>query len=102
MPLIPIGKKEQIVVQEPSAQKVILLSLAQIEIHDTDVEEDPEAIMTTLLSSIPNIQIFPSMLGSSCSQHSFSKVNLSSIMGDTTSMPTISVNSPIHTFPPSL
>ena len=99
---MPIGKKEQTLVQEPSAQKVISLSSAQIEIHDMDVEEDLEVVMTTLLSSILIIQSFPNMLGSSSSQYYFSEVNISSIMGATISMSTISVNSPIHTSPLSL
>ena len=53
--------------------------------------------MTTLLSSIPNLQGFPNMVGSSSSQQSLSKINLSSIMGDTIRIPTILVDSPIHT-----
>ena len=69
MTFLPLVKQEQDPVQEPSAQKVIWLSSAQIEIHDVhsdlDVEEDPatnpEVVLTTLLSSIPNIQGFPSM-----------------------------------------
>ena len=82
--------------QETSVRKVISLSLAQIENHDMDVEDDDEVVMTTLVSSIPNIQSFSSMLGSSSYHHCFLEVNLSSIMGATISMSTISVDSPIH------
>ena len=38
LPSISIGKKHQTLVQEPSAQKVISLSSAQIEIHDMNME----------------------------------------------------------------
>ena len=41
-------------VQESSVQNVICLSSVQIESHDANVEEDVEAVMTTLMSSIPN------------------------------------------------
>ena len=58
-------------VQESSMQNVIFLSLAQIESHDTNMEEDVEAIMTTVVSSIPNIQRFSSMFGTSSFQHCF-------------------------------
>ena len=60
--------------QEPSIQIVISLLLAQIENHDTNMEEYDEAVMTTVVSSIPNIERFSSMLGTSSFHH------LSSIM----------------------
>ena len=101
MPLISIGKKEKTHVQDASTQKLVSLSSAQIEIDDKNVEQDPEVVITIILSSMPNMQTFPSMLGSSSSQHYFSKVNLSSIMGATISMPTFSVNSLIDTCPTS-
>ena len=96
--------------QVPSAQKVISLSSAQIEVHDvhSDLNEEddpatnPEVVMNTLLSSIPNIQGFPSMLGSSSSHQSYSKIIFSRIMRDTTSIPTVLVESPYHTSPPPL
>ena len=83
-------------VQESSVQNVIFLSLAQIESHDTNMEEDVEAVMTTIVSSIPNIQRFSSMLGTSSFQHCFFEENLSSIMAATVSMFTSSVDSAIH------
>ena len=83
-------------VQESYVQNVICLSSTQIESHDMNVEEDAEDVMTTVMSSIPNIQRFSSMLGTSCLQHCFSEVNLSSIMAATVSMFIISVDSPIH------
>ena len=68
-----------------------------------DMEEDPatcpEVVWNTLLSSIPNIKSFPNMLGLGSSQKSFSEMNLSSIMGATTGIPTILVDSPIRTSP---
>ena len=82
--------------QKPFVQKVIFLSSAQIENHDTNVEEDVEAVMTTVVSSIPNIQRFSSMLGTSYFQHCFPEVNFSSIMLATICMCTSSVDSPIH------
>ena len=71
MSLIPFVKKEWTHAQEPSLQKVISLSSAQIEIHDVHCDLDmekypatnPEVFMTTLLSSIPSVQGFPNMLG---------------------------------------
>ena len=45
--------------------------------------------MTVIVSFIPNIQRFSSMLGTSYLQHCFSKVNLSSIMA-------ASIDSPIY------
>ena len=70
---------------------------------DLEVEEYPatglEAVLNTLLSSIPNIQGFPNMLGSPSSQQPFSQIYLSPIMGAATRIPTISFDSPIHTSP---
>ena len=54
--------------------------------------------MTTIVSSIPNIQRFSSMLGTSSLQHCFFEVNLSSTMAATVSMFTSSVDSPIHSY----
>ena len=98
---VSIGKKEEILVQEcsmsytavqeSSVQNVIFLLSPQIESHDTNVEEHAKDVMTTVVSSIPNIQRFSTMLGTSSLQHCFSKVNLSSIMAS-------SVDSPIHIF----
>ena len=99
MPSISIAKKEQTHVQDASAQNVISLSSAPIEIDDTNVEQEPKVVITIVLSSMLNMQTFPSMLGSSSSQHNFFEVNLSSIMGATISMPTFSVNSLIDTCP---
>ena len=81
------------VVQEYSMQNVICLSSAQIESHDANVEEYTEAVMTTVVSSIPNIQRFSSMLGTSSFHH------LSSIMGATIRNSTISFDSPINSSP---
>ena len=64
MPSILIGKKEQTLVQDASTQKVIYLYCSQIEIDNTDVDQDPKALITSLLSSMPNMQSFPSMLRS--------------------------------------
>ena len=61
-----------------------------------DVEQDLEVVIT-----MSNMQMFPSMLGSACSQLNFSEVNLSSINGATISMPTFLVNSLIDTYPTS-
>ena len=60
------------------------------------MEEDVEDVINTVVSYIPNIQRFSSMLGTSSLQHCFSEVNLSSIMAATISMFTSSVDSPIH------
>ena len=60
-----------ITVQESSVQNVNWLLLAQIESQDMNVEEDTEDVMTTVVSSIPNIQRFSSMLGTSSLQHCF-------------------------------
>ena len=42
------------------------------------------------------------MVGSSSSQQSYSEINLSPIMGATTRIPIVSIDSPIHTSPPAL
>ena len=72
MPSISIGKKEHTHVEDASAEKVICLSSGQIEIDNMDVEQDPEVVIT-----MSNMQTLPSMLGLSCSQVNFFKVNLS-------------------------
>ena len=62
----------------------------------------PKAILDTLLSSIPNLKGFPNMLGLSSSQQYFSEMNLSQIMGSTTGIPRISIDSPTRTYPPPI
>ena len=54
-----------IVVHKSFVQNVNCLLSAQIESHDTKVEEDIEDVMTTVVSSIPNIQTYCSMLSTS-------------------------------------
>ena len=94
LPLILIAKKEKTHVEDASAEKVICLSLGQIEIDNMDMEQHPEVVIT-----MSNMEMLPSMLGSSCSQLNFFEVNLSSINGATISMPTFSINSLIDTCP---
>ena len=50
MPSISIGKKEHTHVQDASVQKVISLSSTQIEIDDTNLEQDLEVVITIVLS----------------------------------------------------
>ena len=90
------------IVQESSVQNVICLSSAQIESHNTNVEEDDEDVMSIVVSSIPNIQRFSSMLVTLSFQHFFSELNFSSIMEASVSMFTSSVDSPIHSIVSSL
>ena len=78
-----VAKKEQNHVEDASTEKVICLSLGQIEIDNMDVKQDLEVVIT-----MSNMQTLPSMLGSSCSQLNFFEVNLLSINGSTISMPT--------------
>ena len=70
---ISIRKKEErlvqecsvpdIAVQESFVKRVICLSSAHIESHDMNVEEDVGTVMTTVVSSILNIQTCCSMVG---------------------------------------
>ena len=83
LPSISIAKKEHTHVEDAFAEKVICLSSGQIEIDNMDVEQDHEVVIT-----MSNMEMIPSMLGSSCSQLNFFEVNLSSINGATISMPT--------------
>ena len=65
------------------------------------MEENVDAVMTTVVSSIPSIQTCCSMLGTSSFQHCFFEENFSSIMATTVSMFTSSVDSVIHSYPSS-
>ena len=75
IPSLPIVKQEQAPVQDSFTQHVTYLSSSQTEIHhvhsDLKVEEEPttcpKAVLTTLMSSIPNLQGFHTMLDSSLS-----------------------------------
>ena len=63
------------------------------------MEEYVEAVMTTVVSFIPNIQRFSSMLGTLSFEHCFPEVNFSSIMEATINMFTILVDSHIPSSP---
>ena len=94
--------------QVPPIQQVNPTPLADIEIHDidNDLEQEegtstcPITIFTSLISSIPCLQQFDTMLDSSFSQQYFSEINFSPILIATTGIRRTLVDSPIHTSSP--
>ena len=108
VPLLQISQREKAKVQVPHIQQVNPTPLDDIEIHDIDSDLEEEtgpstclvSILTSLVSSIPNPEESEFVLGASFSQHSFSEINISPIMEPATTIPTILVDSPIHTSSP--
>ena len=94
--------------QFPPIQQVNPTPLVDIKIHDiyNDLEQEegtfasPVSVLTSLISFIPNLQQFDTMLDSSFSQQSFLEIKFSPILKATTSIPTTLVDSPIHTSSP--
>ena len=71
----------------------------------SDLEEEenpatfPEVVLITLLSSIPNLQDFLTILDLSFYKQSYSEINLSLNLEATTSIPAILSDSSIHSSP---
>ena len=108
VPLLQISQREQALVQVPPIQQVNPTPLDDIEIHDihNDMEEEEGtssflvSVLTSMISSIPALQQFDTMLDSSFSQQYLSKIKFSPILKATTSIPKTLVDSLIHTSSP--